>query len=492
MIEKDYYFAVRAVDIVGNKGPIAATTDVTRANFFAQTLTDPVTGLKQGFGWVVDGGSDINADGYSDVIVGTQRGTSVYVYFGSSTGVASTPSLTITGDSFYGYAVAGIGDINGDTMDDFAIANPLGGNGRVDIFFGKKTWVAGSTITSDQANIRVTVDAVLDPKYTTSQFGFALARLGDINSDTVDDFAIGAPYYNHDVSFVGPGQVTVIFGKKTGLSSDIVLPTAYSNGAMQINGDDTAKGSFGLSILGIGQFFSGNENFGMVVAAPYTTKGTQIKAGELYAFSGVTGMPGSLALSPNAGYLAGTIVDAAGLNGLGMNGMGVMGNFGPSSQQVIGVFDPRYPAESGRIQFFSGTSSPFTSTQWLTSNTTTITNRFGRLVVGGAIRGTNTMLSFIGTANKSDVVVASRTNDVPKLLIVDGTRLSLVGGSTDVDNSVTGVADVTLTLPSAFVSFGYNNTPSRDINLDTYADFAVGEVSYVSATKIDGSVIVYR
>jgi hypothetical protein len=258
---------------------------------------------------------------------------------------------------------------------------------------------------------------------------------------------------------------------------------------MRIDGDVAAAGSFGLDIIGIGRFYSSTTNNALVVAAPYSTVNGVATAGELYVYSGVSGTPASAALTSYASHLGGTVNDSTGNSGLGENGLGVMGNLGPNGQPTLGVFMPYYPAtgEPGRVELFSGASSGglFDSSQWLASAASNLSSRFGRLVVGGAIRGTNSTVSFIGTS-KSDVIVASRTGAIPELLIVDGTKLALAGGITYADT----VADVVL--PTNFTDYGFLNTPAADLDKDGYADFAVGEAVYPAPAVIAGQVRVYR
>ena len=109
-------------------------------------MTTVLSGVgTDGIGIDVDGSGDYGgpstgfvADGYSDLIVGGTGGTRVYIFFGSATGYSTTPSVTITGTvANFGQAVVNAGDLDGDGLDDIAIASPSDGSGRVFIFSRK-------------------------------------------------------------------------------------------------------------------------------------------------------------------------------------------------------------------------------------------------------------------------------------------------------------------------------------------------------------------
>ena len=77
----------------------------------------------------------------------------------------------------YGNTVAGLNDVNGDGVPDLVVGAP--GADRVQILSG-----------ADRNVIRT----ITDPDgLTGNQFGFAVANLGDVNGDGVDDIAVGAP-----------------------------------------------------------------------------------------------------------------------------------------------------------------------------------------------------------------------------------------------------------------------------------------------------------
>lgn len=79
---------------------------------------------------VVASAGDVNGDGYADLVVGKSReGNSrqgvVYTFFGAASGIATAPSLTLTGtdgqDEAFGFAVGSAGDVDGDGFGDLVV-----------------------------------------------------------------------------------------------------------------------------------------------------------------------------------------------------------------------------------------------------------------------------------------------------------------------------------------------------------------------------------
>ncbi len=108
----------------------------TTANWTAKPLR-----AYAGFGHSVTTAGDVNGDGYSDIIVGapsydngqTIEGR-VYIFYGASAGLSSTPGDWIAAsdqaDAWFGYSVGTAGDVNGDGYSDVIVGAPTYDDGQ--------------------------------------------------------------------------------------------------------------------------------------------------------------------------------------------------------------------------------------------------------------------------------------------------------------------------------------------------------------------------
>ena len=92
------------------------------------------------FGMSVASAGDLNGDGFADVVVGAPIVASyagaAYVYFGSASGLSTTP-VTLAGDTGgLGESVAGAGDVNGDGLGDLLAGAPYG-TGAAYLYLGE-------------------------------------------------------------------------------------------------------------------------------------------------------------------------------------------------------------------------------------------------------------------------------------------------------------------------------------------------------------------
>ena len=125
---------------------------------------------------------DVNGDGLPDFLIGSATGPqgggghTVHAYSGSDGSLL----WFISGPSHFGGSVAGLTDLNGDGVDDFAVGAPQanGNRGLVQVHSG-----------ADQS-ILYTLFAC-GCSYD-DRFGNTLAPLADIDGDGIQDFLVGA------------------------------------------------------------------------------------------------------------------------------------------------------------------------------------------------------------------------------------------------------------------------------------------------------------
>lgn len=139
------------------------------------------------FGFAVEFVGDIDADGFEDFAIGAPGAANatgrVYVYSGRTTAVLHTFDGGAAGD-YYGGAVCGVGDADGDGHDDLAIGAPRGVAALTPLTGGYVEVRSGAT----GALLR-TVTGPPEPR----GFGAALASGEDFDGDGVSDWIVGAP-----------------------------------------------------------------------------------------------------------------------------------------------------------------------------------------------------------------------------------------------------------------------------------------------------------
>ncbi len=224
--------------------------------------------LNAQFGFSVASAGDVNGDGFSDVLVGaisfdngqTNEGR-VFLYLGSSTGLATIPSWTAESNQAFaqfGFSVATAGDVNGDGLSDVIVGSYLYDNGqadegRVSLYYGSATALSSTpawTAESDQ------VDA---------WFGYSVATAGDVNRDEYSDVIIGSIAYDNGEA--NEGRVFVYLGSSSGLATSPAWTAESDQGGAQFGhsvataGDVNGDG-YSDVIIGSNQYDNGSTDEG--------------------------------------------------------------------------------------------------------------------------------------------------------------------------------------------------------------------------------------
>jgi len=162
------------------------------------------------FGLAVSGAGDVNGDGFDDVIVGAptyELTGRAYVHFGASQPDA-VPDLILAGASLqsgFGSSVSMAGDLNGDGYADIAVGAP--GDGLYGVDPGHVYIYYGGVVPDTIADLTLTGGS------GTVVFGISVAHIGDVNGDGFTDLAVGAAGAADAFVFLGgrtPGTVPAL------------------------------------------------------------------------------------------------------------------------------------------------------------------------------------------------------------------------------------------------------------------------------------------
>jgi hypothetical protein len=202
---------------------------------------------------------DLDGDGLPDLLVG-------FHYNGQDTGVVRALRGSDGSDLFvidgqaagdnFGWSVAGLGDVDGDLVCDFAASS----RGSVTSYVAVHSGASGALLYTVTAK----------PAYT---FGAALARIDDVDHDGLPDLLVGE--YGESLGSGGSGAVHLYGG---------------GNGAWirSLFGDGGTDQTFGFSVAGVGDL-DGDGVPDLAVGAPELRYLSSDTDGSVFVYSGATG-----------------------------------------------------------------------------------------------------------------------------------------------------------------------------------------------------------
>ncbi|MEQ1675896.1 MAG: FG-GAP-like repeat-containing protein [Chitinophagaceae bacterium] len=413
------------------------------------------------FGSSVASAGDVNADGYSDVIMGapnydngqTDEGAA-FVYHGSATGINAIAAVRLENNqafSYLGGSVASAGDVNGDGYSDIIVGASLYDNGLTDegaafIYHGSAAGISTIAVTNVESN------------QAGALMGNTVASAGDVNGDGYSDIIVGAVAYDNGQA--NEGAAFVYHGSATGISTTAATMLEANQ----------ANAGMGRSVASAGDV--NGDGFSDVIVGAYLYDNGETNEGAAFVYHGSypAGISTTVAASRESNqvnaYFGNSVAAAGDVNGDGFGDI-IVGASGYDNGQT----------DEGAAFIYHGAGAGINTTA-----ATTVESGQADAVMGTSVASAGD----VNGDGYSDIIAGAPQYD--NVQVDEGAAFVYQGSPAGIIATVAA----SMNNNQGYSNMGISVACACDINGDGYSDIIAGAHTYNNGESSEGATFIYH